>query len=239
MTTTSTGRMDAPARVHSPFRSCEYIAVRPIVAIGDYTPTGEVNRYSAVQLQVGLPGILNHTHSTTDEMIKTVDMVLLLKEQFPHLRLWYDGLENQAEFHDWRSFAAMYAEWDERWELVEQVATGTLNQDAPEVLKAAEECFLLAAALRTISRPEATSPVGRSSISPAADRTHLFLVTARASSGERLDLFVRADTPDRAAAIFIEYYGNKEADLLEPAGIWAVPAHHGPDGVVGAFEVAR
>lgn len=237
MTTTSTGRVDAPARVHSPFRNCEFIAIRPIIEIGDYTASAAMNGYSAVRIQVGLPGAPSHVHSTTDEMIKALDLAFLLKESFPHLRLWYDGLENQAAFHDWRSFAAMCAEWDESWELVEHVATGALAQTAPEVLKAAEECSLLAAALRTIKGDDGTSPVGNSSISPAAERSYLFLVTA--SARVSLELFVRATTPDRAATIFLEHYGIKEADLLKPARIWAVPTHDGPKGVACAVEVAR
>jgi hypothetical protein len=51
-----------------------------------------------------------------------------------------------VEFGDWRSFAALFAEWDDRWEVVEQVATGCLVHDDPAVLEAADFDPLIALA---------------------------------------------------------------------------------------------
>lgn len=134
------------------FPSSSYIAVRPIFAIGDHAADATICDYTTVQLQVGTAGMPAYTYETIESAEEAIDQALALKEKYPHLRLWYDGHEILAEFGDWRSLAAILAEGDEAWEVVEQVAQSLLAHDAPAVLKAADYSPLIAAAARKVVR---------------------------------------------------------------------------------------
>ena len=140
----------APACADFIFRACDYIAIRPIIEAGDYVLDATVDQYDKVQIQAGLPKVPTHLHSTTDDLAKALDMAFLLKHEFADLALWYNGLETQAEFYDWRSFAALCAGWDEDWELVEQAATGSLDVTSPNAIKVITDRSIIAAAIMAV-----------------------------------------------------------------------------------------
>jgi hypothetical protein len=47
--------------------------------------------------------------------------VLAARAQFPHLKLWYNGIEFQDEFTDFRSLARSLADVDPEWGIVEEM----------------------------------------------------------------------------------------------------------------------
>lgn len=108
------------------FSDYSYLALRPVVHVGEQTMDASLLDYDEVQVQVGLNGVPTHLYDTVADAAVAIDWILAQRNAFPHLRTWYNGLEIQAEFFDWRSLAAMYAEWDDDWEAVENVAAGII-----------------------------------------------------------------------------------------------------------------
>ena len=141
---------DAPARAEFTFKDCTYVAIRPTSEIGDSTLSATIHDYEEVQLQVGLPDVPTRAHQMLPNLETAIDQALSLKAEHPHLRVWYNGEEMQAEFQDWRSFARMCAEWDRSWDLIEQVATGTLAYNDQKVLDCEEDCPLLVTAAQKV-----------------------------------------------------------------------------------------
>jgi hypothetical protein len=140
----------APAVAHPCANSipetCTYISIRPTFGVGDYTASASIAEYDEVQLEIGLPDTPTQAHEIFKRAEDAIDTALAIKAQRPHLHLWYNGHEDLAEFSDWRSLARAFAEWNEDWDVVEQVATGVLAHDAPAVLEGADYIPLIAVA---------------------------------------------------------------------------------------------
>jgi hypothetical protein len=66
--------------------------------------------------------MLGYSYKTLGSAEAAIDYAMALRDRHSHLRLWYMGHETIDEFDDWRSFAAIFAEFDEDWEIVEHVA---------------------------------------------------------------------------------------------------------------------
>jgi glycerol uptake facilitator-like aquaporin len=84
------------------------------------------------------------------EAIKTMKAI---KAAYPHLRIWYDGQEDQTEITDdvWLGLAEAWGLMCEWWEVVEMVADGSLTPDDQDVLKAIDEVPLIAAAVAHVT----------------------------------------------------------------------------------------
>jgi hypothetical protein len=125
---------------------CTYISIRPTVTIGEYTASAPVADYQEVQLEIGLPSTPTKAHAFFDKAEDAIDTALAFKAQRADLSLWYNGAEDLFQFSDWRTFSARFAEWDDDWGVVEQVATGRLASDAAVVFEAADNIPLIAVA---------------------------------------------------------------------------------------------
>jgi hypothetical protein len=131
--------------------NCTYISILPTFTAGGYTVTASIHEYQDVYLELGVPDAPPNAFERYANVADAIDAALALKGQAPHLRLWYDGHEDVGEFTDWRSFAKLFQDVDEDWQLVEHVAAGLLAPDAPAILEAADYIPLIAVAAREVA----------------------------------------------------------------------------------------
>jgi hypothetical protein len=129
---------------------CVYISIRPVFYTAGYTVAASIDEYQEVYFEVGLPDMPPFVYEAYDNAAEAIDAALALKAQIPHLRLWYNGHEDIGEFTDWRSFAKLFQDVNEDWQVVEQVAAGLLASDAPAILEAADYIPLIAVAARKV-----------------------------------------------------------------------------------------
>jgi hypothetical protein len=77
-----------------------YLAIRPTVDFGDYTVSSCVDDAEECQIQFGEPARPCYAASIYDSIANAIDDALAIIRHHPHLRLWYNGQETQAEFAD-------------------------------------------------------------------------------------------------------------------------------------------
>jgi hypothetical protein len=104
--------------------SLTFIAIRPTFEFGDHTVCSTISEAQECQIQFGGPDRPSYAAAVYDTVIDAIEDALVIVRHHPHLKLWYNGQEVQAEFSHWRSLAALLANTNDAWEIVEEVAAG-------------------------------------------------------------------------------------------------------------------
>lgn len=130
-----------------------YISLRPTSEIGDHTASDLLTDAEDFRIEYGRaegPAFTMAECRTAEDAIETM---IAIKATYPHLRIWYNGLEAQAEIigDAWVGIAEILQETWEEWEVVTKVASGNLAPDDPQVLEAIDEVPLIAAAVAHVT----------------------------------------------------------------------------------------
>jgi hypothetical protein len=135
--------------IDAPF-SLSFIAIGPTFEFGDHTVCSTIDDAQECQIQFGESGRPSYAAAVYDTVIDAVDDALIIVRHHPHLKLWYNGLEVQAEFSDWRSLAALLSNTNETWEIVEEVAAGHRRPTDPSVSVVVADDQILAVAVERV-----------------------------------------------------------------------------------------
>ncbi|WP_407523779.1 hypothetical protein [Methylobacterium oryzisoli] len=130
-----------------------YISLRPTCELDDYTVVSYITEAGDFRVDYGRAEGPPFTLVRCDDAKDAVETMIAIKAAHPNLRVWYDGLETQAEITGdvWLGLAEVLSEVYGEWELVAQVAAGTLAPDDPEVLGAIDEIPLIAAVIAHVT----------------------------------------------------------------------------------------
>lgn len=130
-----------------------YISLRPTSEIGDYTVMNYIAEADDFRVDYGRAEGPPFTLVRCEDAKDAIEMMIAIKAAHPHLRVWYDGLETQAEIIGdvWLGLATVLCEVYGEWEVVAKVAAGTLAPDDRKVLDAIEEVSLIAAAVADVT----------------------------------------------------------------------------------------
>lgn len=130
-----------------------YISLRPTNELGEHTILNYIGEANDFRVDYGRAEGPPFTLARCDELKDAVETMIAIKTAHPHLRIWYDGLETQAEITGdvWIELAKVLREVGEEWEVVAQVAAGSLTPDDPKVLDAISELPLIEAAVAHVT----------------------------------------------------------------------------------------
>jgi hypothetical protein len=104
-----------------------YVAIRPTNELDDHTVSGLIDEYEEVQLQVGEADYPSYVAATYYNAVDAIRDALGIRAAFPHVKLYYNGLELLWEFDSWRSLAQLIHGVDDEWGVAEEIASGNKN----------------------------------------------------------------------------------------------------------------
>ena len=120
-----------------------YYTIRPTFEACDSTAPAFIHDFEEVQIQQGYASAPPRADSWTDSVFEALETLLRLKAENPALRLFYNGNEVCDEFSDYVSFAHIFLDQYDGFDVVERVANGTLLADDQEVEDAVDEFELI------------------------------------------------------------------------------------------------
>jgi hypothetical protein len=147
------GDQHIQTKVIQQFADAAYIALRPTFEYGDHTVMACFREAEEFRIDYGPAHGPSHTMETYADAHEAIKTMKAIKAAYPHLRIWYDGQEDQTEITDdvWLGLAEAWGLMCEWWEVVEMVADGSLTPDDQDVLKAIDEVPLIAAAVAHVT----------------------------------------------------------------------------------------
>lgn len=130
-----------------------YISLRPTSEFGKHTASDLLIDAEDFRIEYGRPEGPAFTMAEFRTAEDAIEVMSSIKAAYPHLRLWYNGLEAQAEITGdaWVGIAEILQEIWSEWEMVAKVAAGTLAPNDPHVLDAIEEVPLIATAITHVA----------------------------------------------------------------------------------------
>ena len=130
-----------------------YISLRPSSEFGEHTASDLLIDAEDFRIEYGRPEGPAFTMAEFRTAEDAIEVMSSIKGAYPHLRLWYNGLEAQAEITGgaWVGIAEILQEIWSEWEVVAKVAAGSVAPDDPQVLNAIGEVPLIAAAVANVT----------------------------------------------------------------------------------------